>query len=379
VIDAAVCAPIREGNSMQRYVFFTSLLVALLSTFALTASTVNADLNEPVRSDCTNSSQNDAGSPTSTLPVPLIAFQGKPVPNSGEAIEVVIGQVIDLSANKSGTTDLWSFCPSAIVYRTFEPKVKCPPSPAHDTEGCANYGNVDLHSSKTELYFVEPGAHEIRYSYSQNGKSASASINVNVVAPSLPDAPTSRMHHVTLGPIGCSIDCVEMTLGQYISFPIIVGVQNNASVVPPAGFLGDYFWLQIVDDSITYTDSSGSHQCKVLEGLDGNTFPYSRQYEIHDTPYYPLKGLIGVSRTFAAFDTLMWQAKILGSVQRSVPVALGSITWGFYGNASYISDAGKSKWILSSRSETEPQFHPGWYAVGWDAYVPLGEDRPGPC
>jgi hypothetical protein len=79
-----------------------------------------------------------------------------------------------------------------------------------------------------------------------------------------------------------------MDLGEYDPpRSVHLGVTITADPVPPAGISGHLFWLQIVDDYITYADPSGYHKCaNVINGLDSNSFPYAatKKNMLYDTP-----------------------------------------------------------------------------------------------
>ena len=310
------------------------------------------------------------------LPVPIIAFEGKSI--SGQSNnDVAIGQIITLYASESGATDLWSFTGAALVFRSFYEKRSCPkstgsdaPGTHFDPSGCIDYGVVDLHSNKTTFYFVQPGRYTITYSYSINGKSQSTYTIINVHAPAFPD-PISVIDQVNLIPLGCTAACSEMDLGDHRTAGRY-GITNSATASPLDGFPGHLLWVQVIDDLISYTEASGdTAQCEVANGLDANAFPYPAHSpgSMVDIPYFEFGKFIGVSRTFVAYDTLMWKADVQGDVEDSVPVALGSVMWGFYGSAAYVSNASQKTWMLQSRTVTRPVFRRGWYAVNWGSYT----------
>ena len=324
---------------------------------------------------------NNARAENAPPPVPHIYFQGSEIVNSNPII-VAIGQQISLSADQSGSKRKWSIDPSTSIFGTPSIDPDCPISPETINGSCLTYSNVYLNKTTTLFYFAIPGTYIVTYKYSDSDGSAEASVTFMVEGPTSPQV-SAKISNVNLTPLGCTSNCQSMDLGDYNGG--VYGILLKGSASLPHDFTGNFTWAQIIDDGIDYTDTNGDqYTCPIFEGID-ITFPYPYTHPknpikfniLEDTPYITLDGLTYVIRDFFALDYLMWQPKESSYVQNPAPVALGFVTWGFYGQASF--DSNQNQWSLSSNVQ-QPQFTAGYDPPGWNSVVAKGNPSyPGTC
>ena len=191
----------------------------------------------------------------------------------------------------------------------------------------------------TTLYWTVPTNpdqfYTVDYDYTlSDGQSGIVETQFAVTpAPTPVVSPSEKM-----SPVACNSSGTNYCDVRYITgMPgLWVGFGNSAAGSPNHGFdisastptSGNLQWVQIIrKDNISYVKKAGgNYKCVYVTGLDA-TYPYTSLNNItNDSPAAPVSSYYkSVSRSFSAQMYLMWTS----SIANSIPVPLGSITWGF--------------------------------------------------
>jgi hypothetical protein len=243
------------------------------------------------------------------------------------------------------------------------------------------YGNVEFDQPDVSYYYVQTGTYTVTYKYTIGSDSASASVRFQVRGPIGPNV-TFATDTVRLEPPNCTSDCTVMSFGDYSHTQgAPYGIVMTAEAVAPEGFPGKFVWVQTIYDQINYVIYKRNFQCPLFEGLD-KSFPYSnvrtsdsriKDNVLQDIPHVTLGNRTQLSRSFSAFDVLMWQASPGGKfdVQTSFPVSIGYVSWGFYGSANLARDPNTQQkvWTLKTHSVQPPVFTAELYLPTWNSVV----------
>jgi hypothetical protein len=154
------------------------------------------------------------------------------------------------------------------------------------------------------------------------------------------------------------------------------GITFTPSVTSPVDYLGRFVWGQVIDSIVVvWTPTTGTPTtCSRTLALD-NAWPYaalgSSPDQRVDSPGVQLavSGLSEQSYTMLNHMFLMWQPAIQGQV--TIPVPLGNVQWGWYGDATFDLAASPIPWNLSVYSWARPiptpfvpsSIFPSWSAV----------------
>jgi hypothetical protein len=161
-----------------------------------------------------------------------------------------------------------------------------------------------------------------------------------------------------------------------------VGINFTATAAPPTGYTGRFEYVQLItNDTITVTTTGGTTQTCVNvtqpptasgTGLD-TVYPYDTGKSTKDSPSLPLdsSAYSQEGRVFSAKMYFLWDPALpagctVGSSCTSIPVPLGSATWGFSGTATYSA----GNWSLTSSSKTAPSWSLGGTHPSWQDLVP---------
>jgi len=136
---------------------------------------------------------------------------------------------------------------------------------------------------------------------------------------------------------------VAINSGPYLQFGSTsgsnIGIQFTASVTQPGGYSPVFKWVNLVsNDTVVLTSANGTRTSSLGTGFDVNpnggypSFPNITANTTNDNPKFQLlPACTEVKRTFDAQTYLMWNANLTNPA--SIDVPLGSLTWGFSGDA----------------------------------------------
>jgi len=161
-----------------------------------------------------------------------------------------------------------------------------------------------------------------------------------------------------------------------------VGIQFNPTLSNTTGDSGQFEWIQLItNDTLPRTSTAGITQTCVNvtvpptsggTGLDTG-YPYATGNSTQDSPTVPLNSTTyeQEARSFSAQMYLLWDAVLPvgctpGKSCTSIPVPLGSVTWGWSGTATYSSNS----WSLTSSSTTTPSWTASSSYPTWTDYLP---------
>jgi hypothetical protein len=225
------------------------------------------------------------------------------------------------------------------------------------------YTGTTFNQESTTFYWLAPGG-SLRVLFTLNltdGASASTVATFNVAGPTGVSATASLGHWEILG--GDMLALGSNTVGD-------LGIQINAGATSPSGEQGTYEWAQIIsEDSLTFTAADGTKtSCSYGKGLD-TRFPANTGLGFSDNPSTGFNtSYEGQAWTlnFAAY--LMWQPGLASAI----PVPLGHVSWGAYGDAAYANGA----WTVQSDSSANAgAFQSGSSFSGWTRVI----DQNTPC
>lgn len=305
-----------------------------------------------------------------SLPVAGILFGGNNV--TGKTTSVVVGQQIALSnsvslpACVSVTGQQWSV-PSGSAVGGFS---------ASSTSGSV----VALPANTTPTYtfhWVSPNSSgaTMTYQYTISGGGSSAS------------SPIASATFTVAGPTVSSMSTPTGSVGIFAGPKLgfgPVGIKFTATTTTPSGDTGQFRFAQLItNDTLTLTTTSGTVQTCVNKtqpattsgtGLD-TQYPYATGTTTQDSPSVGLNSSTynKEARAFSAKMYFLWDPALpagctVGSSCTSIPVPLGSITWGWSGTATYSSSSGT--WSLTTSSKTTPSWSTGASYPTWSDYVP---------
>ena len=345
--------------------------------------------------------QNLNGSSASSLPVvpqilllpPLglgaqVDITGR---NSTTVLTAVVGQQVALDTNgplPAGVTM------TGILWTVPGTSVGGFPGPSPNSSG--GQEQTVLNQSATTFYWVDAGS--LRQVQCQvtlsNGAVLTSYSTFNVVGPSSPmitiadgsvTVDTNILYdpvtHVSsYDPSGQQVLILEGLSGPpgysfaNHSAPFTAGIKIDAAATPPAGFSGQFVFIQLFNNyNITFTAPGYSPSSCSFFGLDGAYLSTGMGPSNGPISYFfdaPAAGLslptTNASVSFSATTYVMWQA----SGVLSIPVPLGTVLWSWSGYAAY---SGTSGWALDTTKASSPPmgtFTPGGDFPTWQTASP---------
>jgi hypothetical protein len=287
---------------------------------------------------------------------------------------VVVGQQIvlygfyNLPSGATFTSQSWtipgtnSAPPTAISYYAYTVG-------SNSTTGGPRFlATTDLGQQSITYYFVAPAnplqvTFTLKYNANGTAQTATAPTTFNIAGPTLaqPNTPfaTAALGNVAINP------------GPFLQFggtSSNVGILFTASANQPAGYSWVFKWVNLIsNDKVTMTDANGTQTSSLGTGFDVNpnggypSFPNVTPNTTNDNPKFQLvPPCTEIKRTFDAQTYLMWNAGLTNPV--SIDIPLGSLTWGFSGDA--ILNSGT--WTLNgtptkySTGFTNSPSYPAW-------------------
>jgi hypothetical protein len=195
------------------------------------------------------------------------------------------------------------------------------------------YTQPTLNQQSTTFYWVT-AANSQRVTFTLNygnNQTAQASVIFNISGPT-PLSPSTPYLTTQLGD-------VAINPGPYLQFGSTtgsnIGINFTASVNQPVGYSPLLKWVNFISaDTIILTPTTGTQvTCHMGSGLDNNypSFSPITATTTNDNPKYgPLPtGYVEVNRSFSSQTFLMWNSGLANAID----VPLGSLTWGFTGDA----------------------------------------------
>jgi hypothetical protein len=233
---------------------------------------------------------------------------------------------------------------------------------------------VNTNSSYTFYWIDAANGRNMTYQYTMSGGGSSASGPVATATFNVAGASVSNMSTPT-GSVGIFV-------GPALGFGPI-GITFSPTLTTPSGDSGQFRWAQLItNDTQTLTTTGGTVKTCVDvtqptttsgTGLD-TAYPYATGTSTQDSPSMGLSSASYTkeARAFSASMYLLWDPALPagctpGSSCTSIPVPLGSVSWGFSGTATYSG----GNWSLSTSSKTTPAWSPGTSYPSWSDYVPF--------
>jgi hypothetical protein len=315
-------------------------------------------------------------------PTPTIQLAGQ---NISGTPSVVVGQQIALSASvslpscMSFSSQSWSIPPGTAVGGYVNAAGNGPPDttggqvaalPPNTTSGSLPLGYT--------FYWVYPGSSlQMSYQYTMSGgfgsvNSPIATATFNVAGPT--PSPTSNSPYVTT-----QLGNVAINSGPVLQFGSTtgsnIGIAFSASANQPSGYSPTFKWVNLISgDTITLTPNTGSQvTCHLGAGLDNKypSFPLVTSNTTNDNPKYgPLpSGYTEVNRNFSAQTYLMWNSGLANAID----VPLGSLPWGFVGDAVLVAgtwNIDQSKSSKYATGFTNSPSYPTWNSLYLNGSVP---------
>jgi hypothetical protein len=238
--------------------------------------------------------------------------------------------------------------------------------------------DTDLQKNNATFYWVYPGsAIPVTYQYCVNIQGANP-----VLQCSLPANATFDVTGPTVSSMSTPTGSVDIFPGPVLGYGP-VGIQFNPALSNDTGDSGQFEWAQLITNNVLNLTTTGGVEKTCVQvtqpvtlsgtGLD-TQFPYDTGTSTHDSPSVALQSSSYTSeaRTFSAQMYLLWDPALpsgctSGSSCTSIPVPLGSVSWGWSGTASYTFGA----WSLTSNNMTTPLWSAGSTFPTWSDYLPL--------
>jgi hypothetical protein len=256
-------------------------------------------------------------------PPPHIYFGGVDV--TGTTTTVAAGQPINVTAQPAGTgvSHPWSVLDSTGA----DAKIIGGYTPTSSNFQSGVTTKPTGTNNSANFYFYIPGQYTITYTYLQKNGQETASTAAFSVSP-LP-IPSVQVTYGTPNEnwiYSPNPNQLEMGFGNASS-----GLKGITFSTPTDSGNGSYIWVQILQlDRVNYYSNGVlTSTCKSTTGLDAGKpaqYPYDKGPETWDIPGVGLFSTNDkVTRSFAAQMYLEW----ISNEGYSIPVPLGSVTWGF--------------------------------------------------
>jgi Domain of unknown function (DUF4158) len=305
----------------------------------------------------------NGGSPNGTDAATVQAVAPSPTINllNGTTSTPIVGQQISLSVTAPTgltiTTQSWSFSRSADVVAGYNASTASgsvlPVSSTSTTQSTLNFYYI---ASQSETVTVA-----VTY---DNGEPANATVAFNVQGPSNPNI-TNTLNSVNVWPAGVAVG--GTATGPYLEFGNggnSAGVTFTGSATLPTDNQGAFTWVQLITAyNASYCVGGCPPSSSLGSGLDsGYPYPFANEANAVDSPGIELVGSNSEeAASFQATMYLMWtplaatQCNGTSNNPCAIPIPLGSITWGFSGDAinTLSTNAGVSgtTWVLNSCSK----------------------------
>lgn len=295
-------------------------------------------------------------------PAPKIMFGGSDV--TGKSQNAVVGQQIALTTSVSLPSGLAVTSSSWTIPGTniggYTPTPPAPPT--------GNITPTVVTNPSATFYWVYAGqSMAVPYSYCMSNQKCSTPVQTtfSVTGPS-GGKMTFTTSKVTISTL---TDCTTGAKVKWLAFGIISGTTCAPTGTPgitftgsvkqqPAGG-GNLSWVQLVTNNQITVNGTG-YNCGT--GLD-NFYPLPPPLPPTDSPS---SGLAGTdtedTRTFSASMYLLWTS----SVASSIPVPIGYVSWGYFGDA--VQNMTKHTWSLKSSNKTTPVFYSSLPSQPFDGY-----------
>lgn len=259
---------------------------------------------------------------------------------------------------------------------------------------CVRLQSCDFYT----FYFVVPGTYTFTYTYGTSVGSASSSVTYVVTGPTNASVTPTQFDAVTEYADQTKNGEPSMGLGDVPGF---LGLTLQATFNPPANYTynanSTSFVHVITQDrerDLTVAGTWTGHKTGsisptgvIFSQVLDNYYPYISGPQFYDDPHGALPDTNDVngelSRNFSATLYLMWDPALPHGCQpaanpgnsptpstcTSIPVPLGTISWGFCGDAinTLIPQGIWTNWTLSCSSETQPSFIPGTTYPSWQS------------
>jgi len=268
---------------------------------------------------------------------------------TGSTQPAVVGQQINLCASYGGVSansQSWSVPGTIVGGFTIAPNLLSGgPTTATLNVKSTTFYWVTSGNSQTVTFTLNYGSNQVA--------TAQATFNIAGPTPSTQNAPFVT---TSLGQAAINSGSPYPFL-QFGGTSDNIGINFTASANQPAGYSWVFKWVNIIsDDNVTLTDSNGTQTTSLGTGFDSNgTYPSFSNVTANTTNDNPKFQLIPpcteIKRTFDAQTYLMWNAGLTSPP--SIDIPLGSLTWGFSGDAILSSGT----WSLTGT--------PSKYAVGF--------------
>jgi hypothetical protein len=316
-----------------------------------------------------------------SLSTPTISFGGNPVSGTQS---VVVGRQINLTGSlslpncMSMQSQSWSQPPGTAIGGFTNTAGNGPPS--------STSGQVQpmpaLNTSGLTFYWTSPGnPNPLNVSYSQIASTTSGDGYTEA-------SPQATAAFSVVGPTA-SFPPGSLPTGSVGIFggPVLgygpIGIQFKPTTSPPPGDSGQFKWGQLItSDQYTLETVSGTTKNCVNDtlptqspngtGLD-TEWPYATGASTQDSPNIGLNSALyqTEARAFSAQMYFFWDPALPaqctpGTSCTSIPVPLGSVSWGWSGTAAYE----EGNWTLTSSGTTAPSWAAGSSYPGWSDYVP---------
>lgn len=222
---------------------------------------------------------------------------------------------------------------------------------------------ANFSQASTTFYWVDAGnSRNVTFNLKlSDGSTSSASVPFNV------SGPTSPGMTATLNPGGVTIDSVgNNILLEFGNNSTTFGITFTPTVTQPSGVTGTFSYIQLINsEQENITDPPLTGTCTIGTGLDNN-YPYPPRSDgtAADSPATSLNSTyIEVGETFSATMYLMWNS----GLPNSIPVPLGSMQWGYSGDA-YRSSTDVD-WALRNPTDTSQAFVQGITYPTWSTHA----------
>ena len=242
----------------------------------------------------------------------------------------VVGQQIALRASYGGVSansQSWSVPGTIVGGFTIAPTLQSGgPTPATLNAQSTTFYWVTSGNSQTITFSLNYGSNQVA--------TAQATFNIAGPTPSTQNAPFVT---TSLGPVAINSASPYPFLQFGSTSAGIPGILYTASTNQPAGYSWSFKWINIIsDDNVTMTDTNGTQMTSLGTGFDSNgTYPSFSNVTANTTSDSPKFQLIPpcteIKRTLDAQTYLMWNAGLTNPA--SIDIPLGSLTWGFSGDA----------------------------------------------
>lgn len=287
-----------------------------------------------------------------------ITYSGQSTDLVDTTQSAVVGQQIALSASYNLPTGItvqsqsWSVPGTTVGGYT-----------ASISAGATTTTNFSQQS--TTFYWVDSGTtRSVTYSLTlSDGSTSSASVPFDV------SGPTSPSMTAALNPGGVTIDVAgDNLLLEFGNNSTTFGITFTPTVTQPSGTTGTFSYVQLINSDQAVITNDGpptNFTCSIGTGLD-NVYPYHMRPDgtAADSPGVALNSTYTeLVETFSATMYLMWNS----GLPNSIPVPLGSMQWGYSGDAH--RDTSTSLWELRNPSGTNQTFSAGITYPTWSTHT----------